>query len=53
MEPSNPLGSIGTEEDLAIAHRQWMRANRMRDYFSATLGKDDQISEDPAQFYLE
>lgn len=49
----NPLDVIANDERLAIAHRQWMRANRIKEYFQQELKHTDkQILSDTQKFYL-
>ncbi|MBO2448668.1 hypothetical protein J4573_16320 [Actinomadura barringtoniae] len=53
MEPSNPLRAVTSSEVLAIAHRQWMRANRIKSYFTSALAETDEaVRSDPGQFYV-
>lgn len=41
------------KEDLAIAHRQWMRANRIKEHYEAALAKTDKkMAADMLRFYL-
>jgi hypothetical protein len=49
----NPLNVITDSECLAIAHRQWMRANRIKEYFQQALEHTDkQTLRDVQKFYL-
>lgn len=49
---SNPLLKL-KKEDLAIAHRQWIRANRIKAYYENALAKTDKaVSGDIMRFYL-
>ena len=49
---NNPFFNI-EKEKLAIAHRQWIRANRVKKYYEFTLTKvDKEATQDMVRFYL-
>jgi biopolymer transport protein ExbD len=53
MATPNLLFAVVKREDLAIAHRQWIRANKLKEHFQTALSKTTkEENEDPMRFYL-
>jgi hypothetical protein len=49
---ANPILDL-KKEDLSIAHRQWIRANRVKQHYEAALAKTDKdTSSDITRFYI-